>query len=75
MVGWVRVSFAYLETLEFHALRAGFFGSAYEELSVSSDDLALGLFLVIVPLVYTPLWIGICDRAPCIRKRTRGSES
>lgn len=42
---------------ELHALRAGFLGLAYEELSVSSGDLALGFF-------FFPCEDSFCPRTP-----------
>lgn len=55
---------------ELRALRRGRLGPAYEELSASSDALALELFLGMVPSILTPLWVGTYDRAPFIRRGT-----
>lgn len=54
---------------ELHALRAGFLGLAYEELSVSSGDLALGFFFPAKALsVLAPPWVGRYDPAPFLRR-------
>lgn len=62
---------------ELHALRAGLLGLAYEELSVSSGDLALGFFVSPAKALsaLAPPRLGRYDPAPFLRRGLCSSES